>query len=92
MDQVAKEGNMLIRISLVGAAVALGITAAGAHQSYNIERGQMNVAAAEKLLLNYLGTAGRIPMLFPNSSTTGQDANKVATPGERLRCALCHFG
>ena len=83
---------MLIRISLVAAAVALGVSAAGAHQSYNIERGQINVAMAEKLLLNYLDSAGQIPMVFPQSSTTGQDANKVAMPGERLRCAICHFG
>jgi hypothetical protein len=82
---------VLTRIALVTAAVALGVTVAGAHQGYKADHGELNLAVAERLLSTYQGSAGGMPAVFPNGATNSQDADSVKVAWPRMgRCRACH--
>jgi hypothetical protein len=82
---------MLIRFAVIGGAVALAVSAAGAHQIQKIDHGKLNQATAEQLLWSYQVPVGQMPAVFPDGRNSEHDADgdKVAHEGMG-HCRHCH--
>ena len=83
---------MIIRFAVIGAAIALAVTAAGAHQSSKSGEEKLGRIAAEQQPQGYRLPAQEIWTVLPDHRTRGRDAGNVELAHEGMgHCQSCHL-